>query len=230
MKGITFADKARGIYGSNDGSLFLTDPGTFHVKCSPFFFPAPYRVLCDEKFDPYFIVISKIGRIFVVDSNTSTCVINTQLPPFTAKILSIDLQSDGKVIILNMDSSQFLYDGEWRLISVPEKEEKLSNDEHFSQEISRLETQLASASYAYDIDTFKVMLKRYFYYCAAYVTHDQFIALWSQMITTAYQFEQPIKEIFQDILQSIKVIDRISPYCDELQILLDTMTSKETEV
>ena len=99
----TFADKQRGIYTTSDGMLYFTKSNTFEVVNGPLIFQAPLRILTSTAYDPYFVVITSDGNLYLLSHEDKRVVLQSVIPANAGFIESIII--DKEKLLAHMEHS-----------------------------------------------------------------------------------------------------------------------------
>ncbi|OHS95971.1 hypothetical protein TRFO_37865 [Tritrichomonas foetus] len=223
MEGIFFADRARGIYGLNDGSFFLTYPNTFTPICSPFYIPPPYRIYTSSEIDPYIACFSNNGVIFIFNAEKYQCVITATLPPIKSIITKVKILSGGKRIELITEGEKLLYDGYWRLIEEDPDKLVIKSDQKIVSQCSVLEDEVCNACREGDIDAFKKSVERYCIYLAEYTPVDKFLDSWFELVNRTSKMGPKALQILSDVIDILGSFELVQPHIDELRMAISTV-------
>ncbi|KAH0788604.1 hypothetical protein GPJ56_007286 [Histomonas meleagridis] len=224
MESFEFADKARGIFASKNGRLYVTKPGTFDLYAAPFIIPTPFRIIVDEKYDPFVLIFTKCGHLYILNSVENRWVLQTKLPSIAGVIDSVDLLHDGKNVILKTNKGAFLYDSGWVVLSEPIESLVIKADQKIFAQCSSLENEIAAAIYLHDYDFLVEAILRYVVYLANYAPENAFLSLWYDLIKSNYPFEkEEMKQLWARAIDVLASIDRVSQSIDELQMSVESI-------
>lgn len=216
---IVFADKSRGVFASNIGNLYLTEPNTFDLHSSPFIIPTPFRILVHEKYDPYIIVITQSNIIYILDRKQEKWVLQTDAPMVSMVIDSIDLIHGGKNVVLKTTKGTFLYDDGWYVLSEPFDSLVVKADQKIAAQCSCLENEIMAADFLNDFELFCEAMMKYLVFLASFAPEKVFLEIWYDIIKADFHFDkEKINNLWIKIIDTLSSIDRVTQFIDELKM------------
>lgn len=225
MDEISFADKTRGIYAAKNGAVYICEPNTFTMKCSPLAVPAPFRILTGEGYDPLIIVFTESGNMMFYNYVELRWVLKTTLPPNVGTIDAIQIFGDGELnIAMKTSRGEFSFrNGGWSIISEPLELLVVQQDQKIFAQCSELENQIAAAISFGNFEMYEHELQRYLLCLAGYAPLEAFVAIWYSLIATKLPPEfnkDKVDEMWWRNLELVSSMDRVASLVDELRMSL----------
>lgn len=216
---IFFVDMERGIFGGRNGNLYLTDSNTCNLKDDPFVVPYPYRIVVKEEYDPYAIIFTESGYIYILNFQTLKWHLKVLLPPDIGVIDSLEIRDDGESVFLKSNQISYLYQNGW--INLPESFESLivKEDQKVFAQSTQLENEICSAKLCGDLKQFRKAMKRYLIYLANYTSNDTFIQIWYDVINQKYPFDpDDIHQVWIKCINYLSTLNSLSSLIDEIKM------------
>lgn len=222
---IVFADKARGVFASSTGNLYLTTPNTFDLHSSPFVVPTPFRILVHEKYDPFLIVLTQSSIIYVLDRAQEKWVLQTTLPMVPMAIDSIDLIRDARNVVLKTTKGTFLYDDGWYVMAEPFNSLVVKVDQKIAAQCSCLENEIMAANFMRDFDMFSEAAMKYLVFLASFAPEKVFLEIWYDLIRADFSFDrEELCRMWMGMTDTLGSVDRVAQLIDELKMSLGEET------
>ncbi|OHT03393.1 hypothetical protein TRFO_29194 [Tritrichomonas foetus] len=214
-----FADIERGIFGSRSGNLYLTDPGTYNLRDDPFVVPYPFRIIIKDEYDPYIVIFTETGYMYILNIVDMQFKLKTVLPPEVGVIDSFEILDEGASVILKANKGSYKYENGWVNLAEPLDSLIVKDDQKVFAQATQLENELCAAIHVKSIEKFSDAMQKYLLYLANYSTEDVFIQIWYDLIKQDYPFEKSeVHDIMEKCIHLLSTVDRLSSYVDELNM------------
>ena len=226
-----FADKSRGLWATQDGKLYITEPGTNKLIKSPLIFTAPYRILVSERYDPYAIILTSNGHLFIFDIKNHRVIMSDLLPVNTGVAETLEFNEDKSKIIMTTNHGVFTHnipkgeetaESHWNIIEEPLEFLETNPDSKSYAQCARIEGEIAAAVEQKDFAAYAENIKKYFLFVATYLPNPTFIAAWYEIINSPKPFmDDQIKDLFTELIGLLSSVERVAPLIDELEMSLE---------
>lgn len=220
---IEFMDVERGIFGGKNGNLYLTEPGTCELKDEPFVVPYPYKIYVKEEYDPFAVIFTESGYIYILNFQTQRWHLKTLLPPKIGVIDSLEIKDDGNSVLLKSSQSSYIYQNGWVCIQISLKPLIVKEDQKVFAQSAQLENEICAAKFSGNFEAFQEAMKRYLVFLADYTTADIFIQTWYDVIKQKYPStfsSEDIHKLWIDCIDLISTIQNTSSMKDELLLTI----------
>ena len=227
----SFVDKQRGLWSTTDGKLYITYPGTKKLIKSPLIFTAPCRILVSEKYDPYALILTANGYLFVFDIDNCKVIMSDLLPANTGVAETLDFNEDKTQIIMTTNHGIFTHnipgngekaESHWNIIEEPLDCLETNPDSKSFAQCARIEGEIAASLEQKNFAAYSESVKKYFLFVATYLPNPTFIAAWYEIINSPKPFmDAEVKELFSEIIGLLSSVERVAPLIDELEMSLE---------
>lgn len=217
-----FVDIQRGIFVTNDGKLYFTDYNTKKVRFGPLMFQVPMRILTSEAYDPYFILITSDGILYLMSHEQKRVIESTQIPAKVGVIESLTLDQQNQTISLKTTHGVFVYkNGHWETISEPIETLITNQDTKVSAQCMKLENEMAHAVEENLFEAYSKAVSTYLVYIATYLPSQVFITTWYSIIHSELPFDpEATHALWAEIIGLLSSCERIASLLDELDMSL----------
>ncbi|KAK8886485.1 hypothetical protein M9Y10_041948 [Tritrichomonas musculus] len=216
---IFFIDDKRGIFGSKNGNIYITIPGSYDLRDDPFVVPFPYRIVVKDEYDPFAVIFTESGYIYVLNIQLLKWHLKTTLPPNIGVIDSLEIKNDGNSILLMSNRNSYIYQNGWICLSEQIESLIVKRDQKLFAQATQLENDICTAKLMGDFEQFVNAIEKYLIYVANYSSNEIFIKIWYDLIKQKYPFNsEDIHNMWSKCINLISTIDRLLPFKDELKM------------
>ena len=225
-----FGDKKRGLWSTVDGKLYITNPGTKDLVKPPLIFAAPSRIIVSDDFDPFAIILTGNGYIFILHIDEKKIVMKAQLPANAGVIETIKIDRERSLIILESTHGTFTHsipqdsekqENHWNIIEEPLDCLETNPDSKAYAQCARIESQIASAVEEKNFEKYAENVRKYLLYIATFLPNPAFISAWYELINSSPPFSPAeLNALWPETIQLLSSVERVSSLIDELEMSL----------